>query len=638
MKKLLTILLFFICLTLHATTYYVSTTGNDANSGSISSKWKTLYHASTVATASGDIIHIDAGTYNETTQCVLAAGVSIEGAGAGSTTISSTYGGTLLTLSSGSEGTNGNQHITGVKFDGNLTAGSIGIAVNARSNVKIYNCEFIDFQVLGVVFNAGADWLDYAPTIWATGNEFHDNVMTNCAEYVIENDNGWGCLSLGGQENFLCYNNNIDQSDRADGYDGYCIKFYSYGFNKGLKIYNNTLYVKPAQGPEGAPGGVAWGFSIELWNTIGGLEIYNNVISGSIDIARAIPGTYGYSFKVYNNTLGYNSIQPALDGEGETGIRLEAYAENVYIYNNYFKYHAAPVYIGAESNRTYTNINIYYNIMDLVGTDVDSKGWGVRFVADDYTNTYNGFNFWNNVVIANPAANTTQYGLQMPRGVTSNVSIRNNIIQGFGSAPVYKGNSPAAANIVSIEKNIFYDNGNSDAPSGTATLTNYTYQNNITTNPLFVSSSDFHLQAGSPGIATAYYIAALTTDYAGTTLTTPRDIGSYKYGSSSAVVPTIVTTTVSQISITSAVSGGTVTSDGGAAVTDKGICWSTSANPTTGDTHVSGGIGTGLFSSSMSGLTKGFTYHVRAFATNSAGTAYGTDKTFTTRSFSFVVW
>ena len=75
-----------------------------------------------------------------------------------------------------------------------------------------------------------------------------------------------------------------------------------------------------------------------------------------------------------------------------------------------------------------------------------------------------------------------------------------------------------------------------------------------------------------------------------------------------------------------------MTSDGGASVTAKGVCWSTAANPTTSDSHTSDGTGTSSFTSSITGLGPGTTYHVRAYATNSVGTGYGSDVSFTTSS------
>jgi hypothetical protein len=98
------------------------------------------------------------------------------------------------------------------------------------------------------------------------------------------------------------------------------------------------------------------------------------------------------------------------------------------------------------------------------------------------------------------------------------------------------------------------------------------------------------------------------------------------------VTPTVTTTTVSSVTETNAVSGGNVTSDGGASVTDRGVCVSTSANPTLANAHTHDGSGTGAFTSSLTGCTPGTPYHVRAYATNSVGTAYGSDLTFTTLS------
>jgi hypothetical protein len=93
--------------------------------------------------------------------------------------------------------------------------------------------------------------------------------------------------------------------------------------------------------------------------------------------------------------------------------------------------------------------------------------------------------------------------------------------------------------------------------------------------------------------------------------------------------PTITTTSpLTNITSVTATAGGNVTSDGGTAVTARGTCYSTSANPTTPCT--SDGTGTGSFTSSLTGLTPNTPYHVRAYATNSEGTAYGSDVPLTT--------
>jgi hypothetical protein len=95
-------------------------------------------------------------------------------------------------------------------------------------------------------------------------------------------------------------------------------------------------------------------------------------------------------------------------------------------------------------------------------------------------------------------------------------------------------------------------------------------------------------------------------------------------------LPTVTTAPITSINTNSADCGGEVISDGGVVVTARGVCWSTSLNPTVSDSHTTDGAGTGMFTSSITGLTPGITYHVRAYATNSVGTSYGSDLTLTT--------
>ena len=95
-------------------------------------------------------------------------------------------------------------------------------------------------------------------------------------------------------------------------------------------------------------------------------------------------------------------------------------------------------------------------------------------------------------------------------------------------------------------------------------------------------------------------------------------------------VPELTTAAISEIGLTTAVSGGTVISDGGEAITAKGVCWSTSASPTIADSKTSDGTGIANFVSNIVGLSEGTTYYVRAYATNDVGTAYGNELTFTT--------
>ena len=95
-------------------------------------------------------------------------------------------------------------------------------------------------------------------------------------------------------------------------------------------------------------------------------------------------------------------------------------------------------------------------------------------------------------------------------------------------------------------------------------------------------------------------------------------------------MPTLTTTAVTGITTTAASSGGNITDDGGAEVTARGICWGTAAGPTITGSKTSDGTGIGSFTSSITGLTPNTKYYVRAYATNSEGTAYGNEVDFTT--------
>ena len=96
-------------------------------------------------------------------------------------------------------------------------------------------------------------------------------------------------------------------------------------------------------------------------------------------------------------------------------------------------------------------------------------------------------------------------------------------------------------------------------------------------------------------------------------------------------LPQLTTAAITNLSFNTATSGGTITGDGGGAITASGICWSKTNNPPTiADSKVSGTTATGSFSSVMNSLEENTTYYVRAFATNSAGTGYGNVVTFTT--------
>ena len=123
--------------------------------------------------------------------------------------------------------------------------------------------------------------------------------------------------------------------------------------------------------------------------------------------------------------------------------------------------------------------------------------------------------------------------------------------------------------------------------------------------------------------ATTYYVRAYATNGIGTSY------GAQITAITSSVLATVTTTALSSVTSTTATSGGNITNDGGAVITARGVCWSTSQNPTTANSKTTDGTGAGSFTSSITGLSPSMTYYVRAYAINSIGTTYGAQVTAT---------
>ena len=98
------------------------------------------------------------------------------------------------------------------------------------------------------------------------------------------------------------------------------------------------------------------------------------------------------------------------------------------------------------------------------------------------------------------------------------------------------------------------------------------------------------------------------------------------------VISNIATLDVTEVTATTAISGGDIIDDGGTEITQKGVCWSTTTVPTIYDSSTNDGNNSGDFSSHVTGLSNNTTYYLRAYATNSKGTAYGNEVTFKTQN------
>jgi uncharacterized protein (TIGR02145 family) len=129
-----------------------------------------------------------------------------------------------------------------------------------------------------------------------------------------------------------------------------------------------------------------------------------------------------------------------------------------------------------------------------------------------------------------------------------------------------------------------------------------------------------------PGIktGTTYFVRAYASNGAGT------GYGNEVIVVVAATLPVVITAAVVAIRDSLVHSGGTVTKDGGSAVTVRGVCWSTVKNPTTADSFTTDSLGMGSFKSSVAGISPDVTYYLRAYATNSVGTGYGAELSFST--------
>jgi nicotinamide mononucleotide transporter len=472
MKLLFSLILVLIFQYGFATIYYINPKGNDkTGNGSINNPWQSLYRATSTVTKPGDIIHVMSGTYIETIRCNLALGVSIEGDGTTSiiqSTLSAQF--VAIIIATSPEGTNGNQHISNIRLDGNKRTTSWAIEIRGRSNFSIHDCIITDFEETGVYFGGRSDNNNEPPAVYATGNSFYNNILTNCAKY---DGYGRGCLVIGGQEGMLIFNNTISQTGRAKGTNGWPIKYCNNGFLNGCKIYNNKITKQ-------AYDGMTWDFAIELFNE-SGLEIYNNTIIGSVDLNYQTRGAYAYSVYIHDNIIGPASLQPNM----ETGITLEFDTETAIIENNQFRNLGIPIYFTPRDGSLINDVTIKNNVCENIGVaDGSHRGFAVNFAsAGGENHIITNFLIDSNKFIGN-TKEAPYYGIGILGAAAAiNIKIQNNTIKNFSVAGIV-ANPASVIDTLLIEKNILSGNGNNNNPLFTRGVpVNYTIKNNYTSGP-----------------------------------------------------------------------------------------------------------------------------------------------------------
>ncbi len=157
------------------------------------------------------------------------------------------------------------------------------------------------------------------------------------------------------------------------------------------------------------------------------------------------------------------------------------------------------------------------------------------------------------------------------------------------------------------------------------TTGNPTTANSINTSGAGNGDYGLYLEGLAPN--TTYFIRAFATNSVGTAYGNEL---SFTTGEK-ATLPTVTTNEITAITQTSANTGGTIIFNGYANIIARGICWDIKENPTTANSKTSDGAGTDVYSSYLTGLSANTTYYIRSYATNSAGTGYGNQITFTTK-------
>ena len=513
--------------------YWIATDGSDdTGDGHYTTPWLTLAYAiSQVST--GSTINLKVGTYTLTSQIVLPVGISLKGQGDNTiitTTIQTPHApwdeAASIILSSASEGTNGNQSISYLKFEGNSYTADAGILIYQRSNVKIHHCTFSHFHYYAVRFRGGAN----PPTIWATGNEIHDNFIYDCGGPNVS----YGDIGIGQQEGMLIYNNEIYQPQRPGfNQSGFPIKYLAGGDNHGLKIYNNSI--KLEEGDEYDE----WHIAVELFGSKGGIEIYNNEFWGVVDFSDYVGSFgmndekgYGFAVKIHNNLFG----GPSPTSQETYGVTFErGTVGGAYVYQNIFRNVRTAVALSNTQADT-EDIFIYNNLIYNFGRTGSAAGYGILLgsLNDARVAHFQNIHVLNNTIYDNSEGQPT-VGIVVRGGTNityDDIFIRNNIIKGIraGDAIGVWFNKVNATD-VSVENNLIHDCDHTAPQFDNCSITNLTNQNNITADPLFVSTSDFHLKSTSPcinaGIATG--LSFITTDYDGQAISDPPEIGAYEY-------------------------------------------------------------------------------------------------------------
>ena len=379
------------------------------------------------------------------------------------------------------------------------------------------------------------------------------------------------------------------------------------------------------------------------------------ILKGSINIENKSFAERGFilyideatstKYVVSGNDMGEYSHQVMNLGDGQT-YRYEAYmiCNDETIYGGEITFTTeqipdpeSPIVTTADvTDITQTTAVSGGNVTDDGGATVTARGvcWSTSqnpTVSDNHTSDGNGTgSFTSN--LTNLTANTTYY-------VRAYATNENGTSYGeqksFTTLQNIELPTVTTAEVTDITQTTAVSGGNVTDDGGAAVTARglcWSKDPNPTIDNSFISNGNgtgsFTIEISGLTSATTYYVRAYATNSEGTSYGEQKMFTTLQY----IQLPTVTTTIVTNVTSTTATSGGNVTDDGGATVTARGVCWSTSPDPTIDDNKTTDGNGTGAFTSQLTNLTHSTTYYIRAYATNSEGTSYGEQKYFSTLS------
>lgn len=583
MKKILVILVISICFKLSANTYYVAPSGgSDSYAGTITQPWATWQKAFLTVNA-GDTVFFRGGIWYP----------------------SNTYSGNTITQINprgglGHNGEPGNP-ICYFNYPGEtpiLDCKNVHATGNYLTGIQLYNAHWINWEGLTIrnIYQRVQD-------VEAKGVEGYPISNMNFENMVVHNIGGCGWY--------------MHSSVGVEGYN--------FGWGEYTTIpYDTTQYINCdtyqcidtlRANPDGTPGNMgdgfkhitypdgyiyyegcrAWDCSDDGWD-IGGRSL--RVVKNCWSFSNGAFGRGGSGFK-YGGSRDSLTFPPVIifkclaannHGTGFAEIDYPSYV---------------PIHTRVYNNTSYNN------------------GYG-------YANTGNGLKQWflgwyrNNISYADSA-----YDEQIHQTILwpAQIAMYLGEMTESNNTWDYKGDSYKAFRItdtvtvtnddfVSLDSTQLYRSRQTDSSLPVITYLTLTPESDLINMGTATGWSTFE---SYPNVGAMVYEGL------------NPDIGYAEYDETEGVYPTVSTTAATNITSQRARSGGNVTSDGGDTVTERGICYSTSANPTTANSKVIVAGTTGSFTATITGLSSNTTYHVRAYAINGIGTGYGADESFTTR-------